>query len=87
MGSDLVGQAPPTVAEVKASAIVFTTEILFVVEKSAVNRIFCFHGILGNLGNFVTSCHVLSRKNRDCPRRVYSAVIGTVPIFICGALP
>ena len=52
--------SPPYIAEVRTSAIFFTTEILFVVEKSAANRIFCFHGILGNLGNLDTSCHVLS---------------------------
>ena len=52
--------SPPFIAEVNASAIVFATEALFIVGKLAVNRVFCFHGNLGNLGNLDISCHVLS---------------------------
>ncbi len=40
----------------------FYEETLFIVGKPAADRVFCFHGILGNLGNLDTSCHVLSRQ-------------------------
>jgi hypothetical protein len=37
-------------------------KILFIIKKLMVNRVFCFHGFLGNLGILATSCHVLSRR-------------------------
>jgi len=42
------------------------------------NRVFYFHG---NLGNLDTSCHVLSRKKRGLTQRVYYDVDGSDPFL------
>jgi hypothetical protein len=62
----LEGMRPPssppyTVVVIPAKAGI-QTETLFIVDKPMIDRVFCFHGNLENLGNLDTSCHVLSRS-------------------------